>query len=592
MVNPLAMALGPLAGIECRRAVARGWLILVRTLAALAILAVTLIVLWDCWIQIYFNPNYLPYGKLRTGLTILEGMLISLGLVLSPALVAGTLAGEKERGALGLLLTTRMRSCEIIAARFAGKMSQMTMVLLAGVPALVLLASLAGMNADVMATLLALPAAVTFGGGGLAMAVSSVSRRGRDALLTAYLIVLLFLLSPLAASLGVSLAGLSGIAGLNPYASLANLVLDERIGSTWFSIGLWCVVGLVGLATATWRLAPSCLAQLDGGRVGRRRRRRRPVPPLDDRPMFWKELYIERAGTLGGFGWWIGAALSLLLVGVSAVLAGVMAWDAIRGSDLAWFHWAQGKLARSVGQSGLLFAWLIQWAVGLRAAVTVASEREGGTWDAILTSPLDGWEILRAKLWGCVYALRWLAASALIAWTLAVVVGAMTTEDYVGTVVQTVIVGVFMAAVGLRSSLSCATATRSMAVTIGLWLGALVTAHIVAGILMAFAWIVVFLARLDLFSLGGPGPNMARINALMKYVYIFVLNVPYALATLLLVSQMRLQFDRLAGRRAGGRIQVATDQFLHGKPTAPVGEPELAAKPPAASPLVSGRDTR
>ena len=32
---------------------------------------------------------------------------------------------------------------------------------------------------------------------------------------------------------------------------------------------------------------------------------------------------------------------------------------------------------------------LIQWAVGLRAAVSISSERERGTWDALMTSPLD-----------------------------------------------------------------------------------------------------------------------------------------------------------------------------------------------------------
>ena len=70
--------------------------------------------------------------------------------------------------------------------------------------------------------------------------------------------------------------------------------------------------------------------------------------------------------------------------------------------------------------------WLLQWAVGLRAAVSIASERERGTWDALLMSPLEPGEIVRAKLFGSLYALRWMVGAMILAWTLAVVVGAVS----------------------------------------------------------------------------------------------------------------------------------------------------------------------
>ena len=38
----------------------------------------------------------------------------------------------------------------------------------------------------------------------------------------------------------------------------------------------------------------------------------------------------------------------------------------------------------------MFIGFLIQWAIGLRAAVAISSERERGTWDALLTSPLEG----------------------------------------------------------------------------------------------------------------------------------------------------------------------------------------------------------
>jgi hypothetical protein len=328
---------------------------------------------------------------------------------------------------------------------------------------------------------------------------------------------------------------------------------------------------------ASLRLAPACLGQLDGARIGRRVGRRSRVPAIEGRPMLWKELYVERAGTLGGFGWWVGAALTLVLVVGSLAMAGVMAWDALRPGDLAWFNWAQGMLATAVRPSSRWITWLIEWAVGLRAAVSIASERERGTWDAILTSPLEGKEIIRAKLWGALHALRWLFAAALLAWTLALVTGAMPPVEYASRVIGTVLGAWFMAAVGLRASLACATATRAMAVTIGIWLGALVAVTIISGILSGVIMIV--LASMAAFADGATMLTAMRwVVSVMPVVGIFTSNVPYLVFTLILVSHIRLQFDRLAGRRAGGRLAVAADRFLHGPPVRSVDkEPEPAA---------------
>ncbi|MHC5540159.1 ABC transporter permease, partial [Singulisphaera rosea] len=91
-MNLAAMVLGPLAGIECRRGVARGWLILVRTLAAIGILGVALVVFWVAWTFQRLNPLYQPYAAFRMGLTIVEGMMLTVALVLAPAVLAGSLA--------------------------------------------------------------------------------------------------------------------------------------------------------------------------------------------------------------------------------------------------------------------------------------------------------------------------------------------------------------------------------------------------------------------------------------------------------------------------------------------------------------------
>src|SRR4029079_11055910 len=110
--------------------------------------------------------------------------------------------------------------------------------------------------------------------------------------------------------------------------------------------------------------------------------------------------------------------------------------------------------------------------VGLRAAVAISSERERGTWDALLTSPLEGREIVRGKLWGSLLALRWLFGAALWAWSIAVLTGAMEWMGYLSLITHTVLVSAFLAAAGVRISLAVATATKAMPLIIGVWLGA------------------------------------------------------------------------------------------------------------------------
>ncbi len=165
MTSLASLLLGPLAGPECRRALGRGWLIVVRVLAGLAMMGIALIVVWFWWMSQAVDSGYLPFYILRWGLATVEGMLLTIALVMGPAVLAGSIAGEKERGVMGLLLTTRVAPREIVLGRLTGKLSQVVMVLLAGVPAVVALASLLGIGPVYLAVSLLLPAAVAFGGG-------------------------------------------------------------------------------------------------------------------------------------------------------------------------------------------------------------------------------------------------------------------------------------------------------------------------------------------------------------------------------------------------------------------------------------------
>src|SRR5262249_19221150 len=117
VVQLLTILLGPLAGVESRRALVRGWVFAVRLFAPLPPAAVLAIVFWHWWFSIQLDVGYSPVRALQIGLITLEAMLTTASLVLSPALLAGSLAGEKARNTLGLLLACLVSPREIVTAR-------------------------------------------------------------------------------------------------------------------------------------------------------------------------------------------------------------------------------------------------------------------------------------------------------------------------------------------------------------------------------------------------------------------------------------------------------------------------------------------
>ncbi len=409
MASLLEPVFGPLTVIECRRSLNRGWVLVVRTLAAVPPAAVMLSVLWLWWFVGQMNTGYSPGPSLVWGVTAVEGMLVTVALLLSPALLAGTLAGDKARSTLGLLLAARVSPGEIVMARLTGRLCVLGVFLAAGLPPLVWLASLRGLSPWGLIILVVLPAAVGFGGGGLAIAVSAVARRGRDALLVVYLLDLLFLLAPL---FGTPLSANLGrwLAPLNPYQGIWPLADLEETEPALVTIAVWALLGAAGSASAAWRLRPAFLSDQDG-----RERQFRParLPVLGDRPMIWKELYVEQKRAFNRFVKWFIGVIVAVFFGVSMLLAGWVALEPVVQPETN--GWALGILTDWLGGSWLI-GWLMQWALGLRAAAAIASERERGTWDLLLTSPLEGRDIVWAKIWGSIYVLRGLIAAVALSW--------------------------------------------------------------------------------------------------------------------------------------------------------------------------------
>ncbi len=572
-MNAATLVFGHLAGPECRRALARGWLIVVRTLVGAVLATVVAFALWMWWLSSLGDPYASPGFTLALALSITAPILLTIVVVQAPAVLAGSLAGERERGVLQLLLTTAVSPREIVSGRLLGKLSQVAMIVLAGIPVIALLAAWNGLSLLELVTLFLLLAAVGLGGGGLAVGASVISRRGRDALLSVYILMLVLVLSPLLTSVGLPVAISRWLEAFNPYYSMNHLIWEGDVSPALATASFWLVMGLAGTTVAALRLRPTCLAL---GDTVRKSHRRLWVPALGDRPMLWKELYIERAGTLGRFGRWMGILITGLIGGGSVVLAAMILSPLFWRGETDWSLWAINTLSAALADgNGRFMGWLLQCAIGLRAAVSIAAERERGTWDALLMSPLEPGEIVRAKLSGSLNALRWMAGAMVVAWTLAVISGAVGLGDYVEWIAVNATSGAFMAAVGVRCSLSLPTATKAMTWTIGLWIAS-------AAVVGFLAFSIIAIGCLICIAIWGVAVQygLVMINSAPWFPMSFETAWPMAvdvvtiIATALIVLDTSLRFDRIAGRMAGGAVAAGVDNWLHGHALQPVFLPD------------------
>jgi hypothetical protein len=345
---------------------------------------------------------------------------------------------------------------------------------------------------------------------------------------------------------------------LNPFAAIYPLAYVGAVGPAVRAVAVWLALGGAGTALAVWQLRPAYRRQAGGGSSERRIVRRR-VPPMADRPMLWKELYLDSAGTFGAFGLWLTRLFVLLLAGGGLSILVALAWR-WGTADLRAAPWCDA-VAITIGGSATLLVWLAQWMVGLRALGVIGTERQRSTWDAILTSPLEGKEIIVAKTWGSLFALRWLIGAMTLAWSAALLAGGMELSSFLTKLVMLVAGGAFMAAagVGVGLSLKGANTTRGMAAIVGIWMGAAIASAVLAWLLSlviillaALAWATLSLTNSTLWRSSANTPDVT--GWILGTAYVASRAGLYLAATSLTILWIAARFDRLAGRMGSANI--------------------------------------
>jgi hypothetical protein len=135
-----------------------------------------------------------------------------------------------------------------------------------------------------------------------------------------------------------------------------------------------------------------------------------------------------------------------------------------------YFVYGSARRDFNVFLRGVSTAIYVLWMLGIASssASGLSSEREEDQWISLISTPLDGHEILRAKMIGPVWGLRLVAYLMFLMWAVGLVVGSIHPFGLLACLVEFVVFTWFLTALGTFLSLRSKNSTRSLALTMAL----------------------------------------------------------------------------------------------------------------------------
>ena len=411
-------------------------------------------------------------------------------VLLTPALVGGTIAEERQRKTLHYLLTSELSSAEIILGKLAARLLHVGVLVALGLPVVSLIGLFGGVDFELLLLAYAGSCTTVYFLAAASILISVVSRRPREAISLLYILEIVWLIVP------------TLLMSAMPYwdepwptiAKLANPVLyyfavtspiyllspmswtgagGLHSAAAW-GMGLQLAYGTAFVAIAALRLRPS--SRNEGGnrglslRIGGITRRRRwfPRPGCGDDAMLWKEMHVSRTGGL------TKAAMVVLGVGAVGVIAysgfGYLVPAADEMSRDGYFVYGSARRELNGFLRGVCTTIYVLWFLGVAssAATGLTSEREEDQWLSLTSTPLSGEEVIRAKLIGPVWGLRMVAYLLFALWGIGLVVGSIHPFGLIACLVEFAVFTWFLTALGTFFSLRSKNSTRSLASTMAL----------------------------------------------------------------------------------------------------------------------------
>jgi ABC-type Na+ efflux pump permease subunit len=188
--------------------------------------------------------------------------------------------------------------------------------------------------------------------------------------------------------------------------------------------------------------------------------------------MLWKECHVARPGGLLRF------IVNFVFLVVAAVLAYATYWYAAPAFAELYDHGYSSAEAYGERRGFNLYlrvvctlvyiAWCL--CVASLAAAGVAGEREEDTWTSLITTPLSGEEILRAKILGAIWGALPVGMLLVVLWLLGLLSGAVHPLGLAAVALETTVFVWFAAALGVTFSLGARSSARAQAATMAILL--------------------------------------------------------------------------------------------------------------------------
>jgi ABC-type transport system involved in multi-copper enzyme maturation permease subunit len=413
-------------------------------------------------------------------------------VLLTPAFTAGALAEEKDRRTLEFLFTTDLYTHEIVFGKLLSRLAFLTLLMLTGLPVLSLLQFVGGVDpalvllgfAGTLLTMLSLASLSLFN--------SAYARKPLTAMFLTYLQMaayvtvscLLMLLVEenrfkrgfgdwliLTFGSGNPLLVLGWLREAAMTAGGVSAVLPGMALSYGVFHGLVALLALVGATLPLRRWT-----RLQASRGARRSFvlaiTQRRLPRVGNHPMLWKEVYAEPTFRFNRTGMVVTATfLSVCLIAASFVEVCLFAFGLSFGDMDRYMNAGARGL-------GTFFACLLLLGVAVRAAGSFSGERDRQTLVSLLSTPLEGREILWAKWWGSIVSGRKMWWYLAILWLAALFTGGLHPVALPLLVLTWAGYAAFLASVGLWFSLVSRTSMRAtigtlavvLATCVGPWL--------------------------------------------------------------------------------------------------------------------------
>lgn len=417
-----------------------------------------------------------------------------LGIVaIAPVMAVGTIATERERRTIEYLFATDLSNFEIVVGKTFARLVIVGQLVFVSLPILFIFRLLGGIPADLLAASFLIAGSTALVLTSLSVCISVWSPRSRDAVMRVYRVLAVVIVIPLmlwpllmviqAQQLGGTwwatafAEGLAFCSSVNPIAVLFRSMPGVVAAGAGFDfepvlkMAAWHLgfsIALIALATtAVRRVHLRDSSRGEGGATKTKKdQSSRPWyeryfwrPQLGDNAMLWKEAFAPTAKVRLGF---LGVAANAIVVVFALGLTGYFFWLAAMESEFFDADSFFGFAAVETLVLGVCFMLLL----AARGAGLVTIEKERDCWISLLSTPLTGGEIMRAKMLGNLYAARWGYILLLITWLLAslfdprylLLIPLLTFSFFLCTL--------FVTNVGLEYSLASSTSLRAMGATL------------------------------------------------------------------------------------------------------------------------------